>query len=68
MDERINLILDDMEEQLTNRQMDQLQKVLLRRLSEKDDEGKFRFSRHSVPGLYLLDNSKFNMPIEQPPI
>ncbi len=32
----------------------------LRRLSEKDDEGKFRFyiydeARHSVPGLYLLD-------------
>ena len=35
MDERINLILDDMEESLTNRQMDQLQKVLLQRLSEK---------------------------------
>ena len=35
MDERINLIMDDMEEHLTNRQMDLLQKVLLQRLSEK---------------------------------
>lgn len=37
MDERINLIMGDMEESLTNRQMDQLQKVLLRRLSEKPE-------------------------------
>ena len=56
MDERINFILDDMEECLTNRQMDQLQKVLLQRLSEKQ-ESSYRYANEDyVENFMELEN------------
>ena len=52
MDERINFILDDMEECLTNRQMDQLQKVLLQRLSEKQ-ESSYRYANEDYVEMFI---------------
>lgn len=52
MDERINLILDDMEEHLTNRQMNLLQKVLIQRFSEKP-ESNYRYANEDYVEMFI---------------